>query len=146
MFSTLCHHVLMIVGQINTYIHAKQMWIQFIPATQNKFIKLAQKFFLILVNVFGLEIGTHCNVHNGLIRVYWDFGYNQNTMLWIQFIPATQNKYIKLAQKFFLILVNVFGLEIGTHCNVHNGLIRVYWDCGYNQNTMLWLFSAAYET
>ena len=45
---------------------AKQMQIQFIAATQHQFLKLAQYFFLILVSVFGLEIWTQCNVHNGL--------------------------------------------------------------------------------
>ena len=47
--------------------------------------------------------------------------------MWIHFIPTNQNKFLKRA-KYFFILVGVFGLETGTQCNVHNGLI-VYYNC-----------------
>ena len=44
-----------------------KMWNQFIPTIQNKLQKLAEYFFPFLVSVFGLEIATQCNVHNGLM-------------------------------------------------------------------------------
>ena len=36
---------------------------------------------------------------------------------------CNQKSVFKTGSIFFLILVSVFGLEIGTQCNVHNGLI-----------------------
>ena len=45
--------------------------------------------------------------------------------MWVKFIPAIKIKLQKLAEYFFPILFSVFGLKIGTQCNVHNGLSKL---------------------
>ena len=60
--------------------------------------------FLILVSVFGQEIGTQCNVHNGLIEMRLN---PQITYKWILRWPQTQTKmwighYVHLRTGLFM--------------------------------------------